>query len=196
MRSDKGLSWISWVACEGSAAVDLAPSPQVHTHTHVLTHSNINSRLFAAHAEMHASANMVTHNTVDAKETPLGASASSTTWQSVLPYGHYGFAGQLGKGKLAGGAVTILTVRLNHQLVATTGRLECGVCLCATSSSSCGDFHRHTGRRRLLVLLASRVPEEVVSRTCVVCPSCLRPPFSITLIFRHVRACLKVTVAS
>ena len=53
-----------------------------------------------------------------------------------------------------------------------------------------------TGRRRLLVLLASRVPEEVVSRTCVVCPSCLRPPFSITLIFRPVRACLKVTVAS
>ena len=107
MRSDKGLSWISWVACEGGAAVDLAPSPQVHTHTHtVLTHSNINSRLFAAHAEMHASANVVTHNTVDAKETPLGASASTTTWQSVLPYGHYGFAGQLGKGKLAGGAVT------------------------------------------------------------------------------------------
>ena len=138
-----------------------------YTHTHVLTHSNINSRLFAAHAEMHASANVVTHNTVDAKETPLGASASTTTWQSVLPYGDYGFAGQLGKGKLAGGAVTILAVRLNHQLVATTGRLECGVCLCATSSSSCGDFHRHTGRRRLLVLLASRVPEEVVSRTCV-----------------------------
>ena len=142
----KGLSWISWVACEGSAAVDLAPSPQVHTHTHththILTHSNINSRLFAAHAEMHASANMVTHNTVDAKETPLGASASTTTWQSVLPYGHYGFAGQSGKGKLAGGAVTILTVRLNHQSVATTGRPECGVCLCATSSSSCGDFHR------------------------------------------------------
>ena len=195
MRLDKGLSWISWVACEGSAAVDLAPSPQVHTHTHVLTHSSINSRLFAAHAEMHAS-NVVTHNTVDAKETPLVASASTTTWQSVLPYGDYGFAGQSGKGKLAGGAVTILTVRLNHQSVATTGRPECGVCLCATSSSSCGDFHRHTGRRRLLVLLASRVPEEVVSRTCVVCPSCLRPPFSITLIFRHVRACLKVTVAS
>ena len=113
MRLDKGLSWIS---CEGSAAVDLAPSPQVHTHTHVLTHSNINSRLFAAHAEMHASANVVTHNTVDAKETPLGASASTTTWQSVLPYGDYGFAGQLGKGKLAGdGAVTILALRLNHQ---------------------------------------------------------------------------------
>ena len=116
---------------------------------------------------MHASSNVVTHNTVDAKETPLGASASTTTWQSVLPCGHYGFAGQLGKGKLAGGAVTTLALRLNHQLVATTGRLECGVCLCATSSSSCGDFHRPTGRRRLLVLLASRVPEEVVSRTCV-----------------------------
>ena len=78
-----------------------------YTHT-LLTHSNINSRLFAAHAEMHASANVVTHNTVDAKETPLGASASTTTWLSVLPYGHYGFAGQLGKGKLAGGAVTTL----------------------------------------------------------------------------------------
>ena len=77
MRLDKGLSWISWVACEGSAAVDLAPSPQVHTATTLgpTVCRHITHTVYNTHPP-----NVITHIsevTKEEEEGPLVASAPS-----------------------------------------------------------------------------------------------------------------------